>query len=62
MLGDIPNMRVGDDRDFLNVLVVIPDEAKVGYHRTETVPARECRGVDNEAGKIASRLDLGSTA
>src|ERR1700733_8153302 len=38
---------------------MIPDEAKVGHHRAETVPARKCRGGDDEAGKIAACLDLG---
>jgi hypothetical protein len=59
MLGDIPEVRVGYERDFLDVLVVIPDEAKVVDHRSETVPAGEFRGVDNEAGKIAPCLNLG---
>src|ERR1700751_5178891 len=59
MLSDIPDMRVCDNRDFLDVLLMIPDEAKMGHHRSETVPARERRGVDNEVPKIASCLNLG---
>src|SRR5271166_2428492 len=59
MLGDIPEVRVGYHRDFLDVLLMILDEAKVSDQRSETVPAGELRGVDNESGKLASRLDKG---
>ena len=59
MLGDISDVRIGDDRYLLDALVMVPDETKVGDHRSETVPTREFRGVDDEAGKIARCLDLG---
>jgi hypothetical protein len=59
MLGNIADVRVGDKCDSLDALLMVPDETKVGDHRPETIPARECRGVDDEAGKIASCIDLG---
>jgi hypothetical protein len=55
-------MRVGDDRDFLDVRVMISNEAEVGDHRPETIPPRKGRGAEDEAGQIAVCLDLGSTA
>ena len=38
---------------------MVPDEAKVSDHSSETVPPRELRRVDDEAGKITLCLDLG---
>lgn len=59
MLGDISDVRIGDGRYLLDALVMVPDKTKVGDHRSETVPTREFRGVDDEAGKITRCLDLG---
>jgi hypothetical protein len=59
MLGEIAQVRVGDDRDLLHVLVVIADESDVGHHRPQTVPTRKVGHVDDEAGEVAVVLDLG---
>jgi hypothetical protein len=59
MLGEITEVRVGYDRDFLDMLVVIAHEPYVSHQRPEAVPTRKVRRVDDEAGKSAARLDFG---
>ena len=41
MLGHIREVRLGDHRDLFDVLLTIPNEAEVGDHRAEIVPARK---------------------
>ena len=43
-----PHVRVGDDADFLDVLVMISHEAKLVDHCPETLPSRKRRGFDDE--------------
>ena len=60
--GDVTQVRVGDDGDLLDVLVVVVDESDVGHQRAEAVPAGEMGHLEDEAGEVAVRLDPGSTA
>jgi hypothetical protein len=53
MLGHVREVRVGDHRDLFDVPLVIANEAEMGDHRPETVPAGEGRRGDNEAGGVA---------
>src|SRR6478672_7430273 len=58
MLCDISQVGVRYDADFLDALVMISNEAKLVDHCPKTLPSRERRGFDDEAGKTAGCLDV----
>ena len=58
MFGNVAEMRVRDDSDLLDVLMVVPDKAQVGHQGAETGPAGKRRGFDDEPLEVTVLLDL----
>jgi hypothetical protein len=59
VFGEVAQMRVRDDGDLLDVLVVITHEPQVGHQCPEAVPAGKVGHVDDEACEVTVRIDLG---
>jgi hypothetical protein len=59
LLRDLSESGIGDDRDLLDLPVVIAHESEVGRHGAQTLPSRKRRDLDDETGQTSGLGDVG---